>query len=152
MEINYENAIKFLDTYFETYDNHLGRQCWLLVRKHLATNSSVPNRISFYYMHDNHTFSKLYGTTLTEITDNCTIIRNESPWGMLCQPIISMDEKEIRRINAVVHCPGRNKDDQWNEDLVKWREEVSKDPDVSRLIINNSFNCFMPHSKKTTRK
>lgn len=100
----------------------------------MGIQEAAPNRIHFYYMHDNHCFTRLYGTTLTEITNKCTAVRNESPWGMLCPPILLHDNKEIRRIQYRVHCSGRDKDNEWNRDLQKWRDELAQDPDLIRLI------------------
>ena len=43
MQINYENALRFLDTYFDTYDNHIGRQCWQLIRNKAEAQPQADN-------------------------------------------------------------------------------------------------------------
>ena len=44
MQINYENALRFLDTYFDTYDNHIGRQCWQLIRNKAEAQPQADNK------------------------------------------------------------------------------------------------------------
>lgn len=92
------------------------------------------DRLSFWYMHDCHLFTKLKGRTLTEVVQHATEIRNESTWGMLCPVTVLAGQKELRRIGPSIHCHGREKDLEWAEGCRKWVEELSKDVDVVRLL------------------
>jgi len=98
---------------------------------------SAPDRISFYYMHDNHTFSKLKGRTLQQIADHCYAVREKSHYGMLCPPILLQGDREIRRVGDPVHCPGPNKDPIWFDGINKWIKALEKDADVMRLVLTN---------------
>ena len=106
-------------------------------RKIIAVDKSddnTPDRVSFYYMHDNHTFSPLGGYTLDEIVYCCNKIRANSPCGMLCPPILLKGDREIRRVGEPVHCQGLEKSEQWFLDIARWKEEIKKDADVMRLL------------------
>jgi len=94
--------------------------------------SGVPNRISIWYMHDNHTFSPLKGT-LEQIIDQAKAHVLESSYGMLCAPILLHDDKEIRRLINSVHAT------KELGDIEKWKREIIDDPDATRLIATASF-------------
>lgn len=104
-----------------------------------------PDRISFYYMHDNHRFTKLKGRTLYQIADHCYTVRENSHYGMLCPPILLQGDREIRRVGEPVHCPGPTKDNIWFVRINAWRTFLEKDDDVMRLILTNE-----PYLKETT--
>jgi hypothetical protein len=96
-----------------------------------------PDRISFYYMHDNHTFTRLKGRALYQIADHCYAVRKKSYYGMLCPPILLQGDREIRRVGVPVHCSGPDKDGLWFENVNAWMKFLEKDPDVMRLILTN---------------
>lgn len=109
----------------------------------LRLQADTPNKISFYYMHDNHTFSKLKGRTLEQIADHCYEIREHSHYGMLCPVILLRDDKEIRRVGEPVHCSGPRKDDLWFTGINEWKQNLKTDKDVMRLLLTNE-----PYPKK----
>ena len=116
-------------------------------------DKNTPDSVNFYYMHDNHTFSKLYGTTVDEVMEACSKIRNKSPWGMMCPPILLRGTKEIRRINHAVHCHGIDKTKEWNNELIAWKKEIEKDYDLMRCIVNNAMPiCGDPSEVKKIHK
>jgi hypothetical protein len=97
-----------------------------------------PNQIRFYYMHDNHAFSRLKGQTPKQIIEHCNEIRKTSYYGMLCPIILLLDDKEIRRVGVSAHCPGPNNDAEWKHNVAEWAKSINADADVLRLISTNT--------------
>lgn len=93
----------------------------------------VPDRASFWYMHDNHTFSRLTGT-VEEIVAAAREWAKKSPWGMLCPVTLLRGEKEIRRLKKCVHAQ------RELGDTTEWEAEVRSDADVMRILSENSIN------------
>ncbi len=94
-----------------------------------------PDEITIYYMHDNHTFSRMNGSTLDEVLFNADLVAKWSPCGMLCAPRLSVDGKEVRRLKNHAHAPCVNKDDsRWIAGKADWRSECEADGDVMRLM------------------
>lgn len=92
--------------------------------------------ISFWYMHDNHCFTKLYGETLDEILRVADEVERESPWGMLCPVNVLNGDIELRRIGKGVHSHGKETA-SWVNGKKAWREDVEKDADIMRLLPSN---------------
>jgi len=96
------------------------------------------DEVKFYYMHDNHTFFRLTGTTLDELLDNAEAMAKESRCGMLCPPMLLAGGKEVRRLKAVAHAPCCGSDDsKWMAGKEAWRKECEGDSDVMRLVSSN---------------
>lgn len=99
----------------------------------------VPNKVSFRYMHDNHTFTKLYGTTLDEVLEAADAIETESSGGMLCPVTLLNKEKDLRRVGPCVHSRGiKDLKEHWNSGIDEWRKAVEADADVMRLLPTNT--------------
>lgn len=85
----------------------------------------------FYYMHDNHTFTRLYGTTVDEILKEADRVESSSSYGMLCPVILMRGNKEVRRVGTSVHSGSRNDTKiKWNEGKEIWKKEVLADNDI----------------------
>lgn len=87
----------------------------------------IPDRASIFYMHDNHTFTKLEGDTAT-ILREARRLGKESPYGMLCPVILLHGKKEIRRVGPHIHAQ------KELGDTAKWESAVFADADAMRLI------------------
>jgi len=101
-------------------------------KKYIPAEAEADN-LGVYYMHDNHTFSKLRGTTIDAILAEADIYARDSRCGMLCPVIVSSGKKELRRVGSAAHAPCCS-NDKWEEGKAKWREEVEKDEDIMRLL------------------
>ncbi len=90
-----------------------------------------PTEAVFYYMHDNHTFTKLKGS-LADMVSEAVELAEKSPSGMLCDAILlNKSGKEVRRVGEAVHARGTCLDAAA---LKAWAESLSADPDIVRLI------------------
>lgn len=100
-----------------------------------------PDEVKFYYMHDNHTFSRLPGTTLGEVLENADVMAKESCCGMLCSPTLFAGGQEVRRLKAVAHAPccGRG-DANWVAGKEAWKKECETDASVLRLLATAEEN------------
>ena len=99
------------------------------------------DEVKFYYMHDNHTFSRLHGATLDEVLDNAEAMAKESRCGMLCPPMLLAGGKEVRRLKAVAHAPCCGSDDsKWLAGKAEWKKECEEDGCVMRLVSSNAGN------------
>lgn len=94
--------------------------------------------VRFYYMHENHTFTRLHGATLDELLANADAIEAESSYGMLCPAILMHGDKEVRRVGPAVHA-GSSKDpkDRWNAGKGEWRKAMEEDAGVMRVLPSN---------------
>lgn len=96
--------------------------------------------VKFYFMHDNHTFTRLHGTTLDEVLAHADAVEagEWGSYGMLCPAILLHGDKEIRRVGLTAHARGsKDPKDHWNGGKVKWREAMEADIDVMRLMPSN---------------
>ena len=97
------------------------------------------DEVKFYYMHDNHTFSRIPGTTLDVILANADTMAHESRCGMLCPPMLLAGGKEVRRLREVAHAPCCDSGDaKWVAGTEAWRKECEADSDVMRLVSSNA--------------
>ena len=97
------------------------------------------DEVKFYYMHDNHTFSRLTGATIDEVLASADAMAKESRCGMLCSPLLLAGGKEVRRLKAVAHAPCCGSDDsKWLTGIAEWRTECEADSDVLRLVSSNN--------------
>lgn len=97
------------------------------------------DEVKFYYMHDNHTFSRLHGTTIDEVLAAADAMATESRCGMLCPPMLSGGGKEVRRLKEVAHAPCCGSgDSKWMAGKDAWRKEAEADSDVMRLVSSNA--------------
>lgn len=99
----------------------------------------VPDSIGIWYMHDNHTFTKIYGTTLDAVLAAADAVEAESSYGMLCPVHLLSGKQEIRRVGPCVHS-GSSKDtkDKWSAGKAAWRLALEADADVMRLLPFNA--------------
>jgi hypothetical protein len=97
-----------------------------------------PDSISIWYMHDNHTFTRLYGITLDEVLANADKVKAKSSHGMLCPVHLTQGGREIRRVGPPAHA-GSSKDtkDKWVAGKSAWRAALLADADVMRLLPHN---------------
>ena len=97
-----------------------------------------PDAVKFYYMHDNHTFTRLDGITLDAILADADSIERASSYGMLCGPILCRDGREVRRVNTSAHSGASTAPKaKWNAGKLEWRKAVEADADVMRLLHTN---------------
>jgi len=96
-----------------------------------------PDEVKCYYMHDNHTFSLLHGTTIDEVLAAADTMAIESPCGMLCPPVILAGGREVRRLKEAAHAPCCGNDSKWIEGKAAWRKECENDSQVMRLVSSN---------------
>lgn len=98
-----------------------------------------PDEVKFYYMHDNHTFSRLHGTTIDEVLTAADAMAKESRCGMLCPPMLLARGKELRSLKEVVHAPCCGSDDsKWLAGKAEWKKECEEDGCVMRLVSSNA--------------
>ena len=108
---------------------------WAIETLKDRATGNQPDEAKVYYMHDNHTFSPLLGTTLDEMLAQADGMAKESPGGMLCPPILLKNGQEMRRLQQVAHAPYDLKSVQkWEDGKKAWRLECENDADVMRLL------------------
>lgn len=90
-----------------------------------------PVQASVWYMHDNHTFTRLYGD-VDSIVDQARQIAVGSPYGMLGSvKLMDRNDRELRTVGDLIHAgPGGFQD----ADLMTWRGAVLADPVVPGLL------------------
>jgi hypothetical protein len=95
--------------------------------------------LDIWYMHDNHTFTKLYGKTLTAVLKRADEVEAQSSYGMLCPAHVLQGKQELRRVGPCVHA-GSSKDtkDKWNAGKAAWKAAMKADADVMRLLPFNA--------------
>ena len=94
-----------------------------------------PDKARFYYMHDNHMFTRLEGSTLDDIIAHANAVEAESSYGMLCPVIVMRDKNEIRRVGTGAHSSSsKDPKDRWHAQVAVWRKEVEADPDIIRIL------------------
>jgi hypothetical protein len=91
----------------------------------------VPDRISLWYMHDNHTFTKLKGS-MKKVMKKAEELRDESPYGMLCSATLLKGDKEIKRVGISLHA----RKGYWSDGhtIEEWRDSIYQDLDALRLM------------------
>lgn len=105
------------------------------ILKLLPEDSNEPTSFKAYFMFDNHTFKQLEGNTLEEIMANADKARMlpGGNYGMLCPLILFKSDKECRRVGSSASARGLDLK-FWQESKENWLAQVSKDPDVIRLL------------------
>lgn len=98
-----------------------------------GTEIDKADRLSFWWMFDNHTFSKLDGT-LDMIPSLASECEDMDHWGMLCPVIVLSGEKELRRVGPCVHGRGSKSQSSFLEGVKEWKTAILADEDVFRLI------------------
>ncbi len=96
--------------------------------------------VRFYFMHDNHTFTRLKGDTLDEVLAHADAVEagEHGSYGMLCPAKILHGKKDVRSVGPTVHARGsRDPKDHWNAGKVEWRKALEADADVMRLMPSN---------------
>lgn len=108
---------------------------------------SHATEVRFFFMHDNHTFTSLRGTTIDEVLAYADRLESgeHGSYGMLCPVVVLNDAKEIRRVGPPAFSRGRaDPKDYWNAGKAKWRAAVEADPDVMRVLSSNASNQGQP--------
>jgi hypothetical protein len=83
-----------------------------------------------WYMHDNHTFTRLRGN-VDAVVAKARALGVESPYGMLSRVrLIGSNEIEIRSVGDSVHA----REGFVESELFAWRDAVMADPEASRLL------------------
>jgi hypothetical protein len=90
--------------------------------------------VSFWYMHDNHTFTRIYGTCLDGIVVKAVEIEASSSCGMLCAPIIVRDGKEERPDLPNAHSHGKFNPQYFKDELTTWRRAVEAHGEIMDFI------------------
>jgi hypothetical protein len=101
-----------------------------------ADNS--PDEVRFYFMHDNHTFTRLLGATLDDILAHAEDVESApgGSYGMLCPAVLLSDGTEIRCVGPCAHAGGsKDPKDKWREGKAKWLKAMKDDPDIMRLMV-----------------
>lgn len=93
-----------------------------------------PDSVHVWYMHDNHTFTRLRGQTLDAILAQADEVEIRDPWGMLCPARLLCDGRDVRSVGPYVHSHGIDDPTRWAKGKAQWRAEVEQDADVMRLI------------------
>ncbi len=96
-----------------------------------------PNKVKFYFMHDNHAFTPLHGKTLKEVLEHADEVEagDWGSYGSLCPAILMLDDEEIRRVGTMAHARGsKDPKDEWEKGKAKWLKELKADPDVERIM------------------
>lgn len=87
-------------------------------------------RVSVFYMHDNHTFTRLTGS-VDEMIEQARALGVESPHGMLgAARIVDSDGRDVRRLGESIHA--RVGFDE--SDLHQWKQSLLADDDARQLI------------------
>ncbi len=89
------------------------------------------DRLSVYWMFDDHTFHKLPTGTIDEIIAAADKVLGD---GMLCPIIILAGDKELRRVGHGAHrysCSSVV--DEYKSQVEAWRVAAYADPDIVRL-------------------
>jgi hypothetical protein len=98
-------------------------------------------KFSFWYMHDNHTFTRLKSSTIDEMCKEAFEIGKESPYGMLC-PVTVLNaetDKELRRVGSIVHTTESSElnDTKYANAIQQWKHEILQDADIRAHLIEN---------------
>ncbi len=97
----------------------------------------VPDRLSIYYMTDNHLFVPLKGNTLDDLLAHADAIAGKYPYGSLGPVIICEGDREIRRVGPMVHqCP--SKPQEWEAGKARWKGAIEQDKDAMSLLLRHS--------------
>ena len=100
----------------------------------------VADSVHFWFMHDNHTFTRLYGVTLDKVLAHADTVEasEQGSYGMLCPANLLCGNKDIRCVGPFTFARGsKDPKDQWNIMKMKWRKAMEADADVMRLIKTN---------------
>ncbi len=93
--------------------------------------------VLFYFMHDNHTFTRLRGKTLDEVLSHADAVETgkRGSYGMLCPAMLMNGKKEVRHVGPPAHARGsKDPKDNWNAGKAAWLVAVKADADVMRLM------------------
>lgn len=96
-----------------------------------------PGEVRFYFMHDNHTFTRLKGETLDDVLAHADAVEAgpRGSYGMLCPAILLRGGKECRRVGPAAHARGsKDPKDEWDAAKAAWRQAMEADPDVCRIM------------------
>lgn len=107
----------------------MGWQCCLkqMEKPEGEPEDTRPNRISVFYMHDNHTFTSLKGS-VGEMAQRARELAISSPYGMLCDAILLRGDEEIRRVGKCVHAA------KELGSTPAWEAALNSDLDVIRIL------------------
>lgn len=101
--------------------------------------------LSFWYMHDNHTFSRLVGSTLDELAEWGFQHGLKSPCGSICPvKLITIDENEKtteKSFGIMVHNRYKMDYQAWKTEVQKWKEALQDIPEVRELIAQGNINA-----------
>lgn len=101
-------------------------------------DSPKPDGIGIWYMHDNHTFTRIYGKTLKAVLARADAIEAGSSYGMLCPVHVMQGTREMRSVGPCVHAgSSKGTKDKWNAGKAAWKAAMKADADVIRLLPFN---------------
>jgi hypothetical protein len=96
-----------------------------------------PDEVRFYFMHDNHVFTRLKGETLDDVLAHADAVEAgpRGSYGMLCPAILLRGGKECRRVGPAAHARGsKDPKDEWDAAKAAWRQAMEADPGVCRIM------------------
>ena len=97
----------------------------------------APDEVRFYYMHDNHTFTRLKGKTLKKILTHADEVEagEGGSYGALCPAILMCGDKEVRRVGVMAHARGsKDPKDNWEKGKAEWLKSIEADADIRKLM------------------
>jgi hypothetical protein len=93
---------------------------------------TAPMKVSLWYMHDDHTFTRISGT-LDQIVDEARRLGIESPYGMLGPVrVLGPNDVVFRIVGDSIHA----RKGFAEADLARWKGEVLADPEVVSLLVS----------------
>lgn len=107
----------------------------------VAPEADRVSSISFFYMHDNHTFTRLKGSSVDEILDHADQVEAgpNGSFGMLCPARIVYTDKQERRVGECVHSDGeREPKHKWESGKILWKHALCSDADIAKFFAKSA--------------
>lgn len=92
-----------------------------------------PMHISCWFMHDNHTFTRLNATTIAELVEEARGIAKRRSYGSLCPVTVMRGEREVRQVGPMVHFHELG-DAGDPKAVAEWIAACESDPDIRAAL------------------
>lgn len=99
----------------------------------------LPRKLSLWYMHDNHTFTPVFGTSVDELCRKALLLEQQSPYGMFGRLRLLRGDLVEREIGDYVHSGGSAVPLRFSHELEGWRKMVEYDTEALHLIAQGAF-------------
>lgn len=112
--------------------------------RYLPEQHLVCEYVSFYFMHDNHTFTRLEGKTIEQIANEGFKIGWKSHGGMICPATImkkfSCDERgrEFRK-GGFANYNSSMSEGEWKAEVNNWMIMILSEPEIVRLVAEGKL-------------